>query len=68
MSVGLAWKSVAKVFRTISGSQMGSQLLQNTEIFKQTDVLLWKMWGKYGSVSYLFSCTQSNNVCIKISK
>ena len=24
----------------ISGSQMGSQLLQNTEIIKQTDVLL----------------------------
>ena len=27
----------------ISGSQMGSQLLQNTEIIKQTDVLLWKI-------------------------
>ena len=36
---------------------MGSQLLQNTEIIKQTDVLLWKIWRIYGSVSYLFSCT-----------
>ena len=27
----------------ISGSQMGLQLLQNTEIIKQTDVLLWKI-------------------------
>ena len=42
---------------TLSGSQMGSQLLQNTEIIKQTDVLLWKIWRKYRSVSYLFSCT-----------
>ena len=57
MSVGLAWKSAAKVFRTISGSQMGSQLLQNMEIVKQTDVLLWKIWRKSGSVSFLFSCT-----------
>ena len=40
----------------ISGSQMDSQLLQNTKIIKQTDVLLWKIWRKYGSVSYLFSC------------
>ena len=36
---------------------MGSQLLQNAQIIKQTDVLLWKIWQKYGSVSYLFSCT-----------
>ena len=42
----------------ISGSQMGSQLLQNTKIIKQTVVLLWKIWRKYGSVSYLFSCTK----------
>ena len=27
----------------ISGSQMGLQLLQNTGIIKQTDVLLWKI-------------------------
>ena len=27
----------------ISGSQMGSQLLQNMEIIKQTDALLWKI-------------------------
>jgi hypothetical protein len=40
----------------ISGSQIGFQLLQNTEIIKQTDVLLWKIWRKYESVSYLFSC------------
>ena len=26
-----------------SGSQMGLQLLQNTEIIKKTDVLLWKI-------------------------
>ena len=45
-------------FWTISGSHnMGSQILQNTEIIKQTDVLLWKIWRIYGSVSYLFSCT-----------
>ena len=30
MSVGLAWKSAAKFFRTISGSQIGSQFLQDT--------------------------------------
>ena len=36
---------------------MGSQLLQNAQIIKQTDVLLWKIWRKYESVSYLFSCT-----------
>ena len=40
----------------ISGSHMGSQLLQNTEIIKQTDVLIWKIWRKYRSVLYLFSC------------
>ena len=39
----------------ISGSQMGLQLLQNMEIIKQTDVLLWKIRRKYGSVSYLLS-------------
>ena len=39
---------------------MGSQLLQNTEIIKQTNVLLWKIWRIYGSVSYLFSCTVSS--------
>ena len=46
-------------FWTISGSQMGSKLLQNTEIIKQTDVLLWKIWRKYRSVSYLFSCNMN---------
>ena len=35
---------------------MGSQFLQNTEIIKQTDVSLWKIWRIYGSVSYLLSC------------
>ena len=40
----------------ISGSQMGLQLLQNIEIVKQTDELLWKNWRKYGTVLYLFSC------------
>jgi hypothetical protein len=38
---------------------MGLQLLQNMEIIKQTDILLWKIGRKYGSVSYLFSCTYS---------
>ena len=38
----LVGKSAAKFFRTISGSQMGSQLLQNTQIVKDTDVLLRK--------------------------
>ena len=50
-----------KIFRTISGSLscsvFSSQILQNTGIIKQTDVLLWKIWRRYGSVSYLFSCT-----------
>ena len=40
----------------ISVSQMGWQLLQNIEIIKQTDVSLWKILWKYGSVSYSFSC------------
>jgi hypothetical protein len=40
---GVSLKVGCKNFRTISGSQMGSQLLQNTEIIKQTDVLLWKI-------------------------
>ena len=48
MSVGLAWKSAAQIFRTISGSQMSSELLQNAEIIKQADVLLWKIWRIYG--------------------
>ena len=30
------------ILRTISGSQMCLQLLQNAQIIKQTDVLLWK--------------------------
>ena len=38
---------------------MGLQLLQNAKIIKQTDILIWKIWRKYGSVSYLFSCTSS---------
>ena len=42
----------------ISGSQMGLKLLQNMEIIKQTDILLWKIWRKFGSVSYLFSCNK----------
>ena len=41
----LVGKSAAKFFRTISGSQMGSQPLQNTEIIQQTDVLLWRKCG-----------------------
>ena len=49
----------------ISGSQMGSQLLQNMKIIKQIDVLLWKIWRKYGSVSYLFGylfgCTNATH-------
>ena len=43
---------------------MGSKLLQKTKIIKQTDILLWKIWGKYGSLSYLliilFSCMWRN--------
>ena len=39
---------ICRTGRTISGSQ----LLQNTEIIKQTVVLLWKFWRKYESVSY----------------
>ena len=51
MSVGLA--------KTISGTHnMGSQLLQNTDVIKQTEALLWKIWRIYGSVSYLFSCNE----------
>ena len=38
----------------------GSQLLQNTWIIKQTVVLLWKNWRKYGSVSYSFRCWVRN--------
>ena len=53
---GVSLKVSCKIFRRISGSQIGSQLLQNTEIIKQTDVLLWNIWRIYGSVSYLFSC------------
>ena len=39
----------------------GSQLLKNTSIIKQTVVLLWKNWRKYGSVLYLFSCKTWSN-------
>ena len=44
---------ICRIARTISGSQ----LLQNTWIIKQTVVLLWKLWKKYQSISYSFSCT-----------
>ena len=37
-----------------------SQTLQNGWIIKQTVVLLWKFWRKYGSVSYLFILHISN--------
>ena len=30
--------------------------LKNTQIIKQTDLLFWKNWRKYGAVSYLFNC------------
>ena len=40
-----------------------SQLLQNRWIIKQTVVLLWKSWRKYGSVSYLFSWTSQEISC-----
>ena len=53
------------IFRTISGSQMGSQLLQNVQMIKQTDVLLWKIWRKSGSVSYFFSCTKTQDYLFK---
>ena len=53
MSVGLAWSQLQN-FWTISGSHnMGSQLLQNTEI---NIVLHLKFWRKYGPVWHLFSC------------
>ena len=48
------------IFRTISGSQMGSQLLQKVQIIKKIDLLLWKIWNKYGSVSNFFSCTMAS--------
>ena len=47
--------STGRTGRTISGSL----LLQNTRIFRQTCVLLWKYWRKYGSVLYLFSCKKT---------
>ena len=34
-----------------------SETWQNEWIIKQTVVLLWKFWRRFGSVSYLFSCT-----------
>ncbi len=40
---GVSLKVSCKNFRTISSPQMGSHLLQNTEIIKQTDVLHWKI-------------------------
>ena len=40
---GVSLKVRCKIFRTILSSQIGLQLLQNTEIIKQTDVLLWKI-------------------------
>ena len=43
---------ICKTGRTIPGSQ----LLQKTRIIKQTDILLWKIWRKYESVLYSFSC------------
>ena len=43
---------------------MGSQLSQNMEIIKLTDVLLWKIWRIYGSVSYLFSCINMKDLAI----
>ena len=51
------WYSTGVISGSQMGSQMGSQLLQNSEIIKQTDVLLWKIWIRYGSVPYLFSRT-----------
>ena len=41
---------------------MDSQLLQNKEIIKQTDILLWKICRKYRSVSYLHGCLQKWNL------
>ena len=49
-------------FRTISGSQ----LLQNTWIIKQTSVLLWKNWRKYGCVSYSFSSMLLKSFSLKL--
>ena len=37
------WTSVDSQGETISGSQMGWQLIQNTEIIKQTKVLPWEI-------------------------
>ena len=53
-----------------------SQSWQNAWIIKQTVVLLWTFWRKYGSVSYLFSCIStyfcllwfSNNIQCEKSK
>ena len=47
---------------------MGSQLLQNTEIIKQTDILLWKIGRKYGAVSYFLSCTIQLEMCSTVLK
>ena len=49
-----------------------SQALQNAWVIKKTVVLLWKIWRKYGHVSYLFSSKKHdrkiswNCWCIKI--
>ena len=57
MKLFLFWFSRWYNTGEISGSQMGSQLLQNTEINKQTDASLWKnRRRRYGSVSCLSSC------------
>ena len=65
MKLFLFWFSRWYNTGVISGSQMGSQLLQNMKIIKQIDVLLWKIWRKYGSVSYLFGylfgCTNATH-------
>ena len=61
---------ICRTTRTVSGSL----LLQNTWIVKQTVVLLWKFWRKYGSDSYSFSCTRiilevfGTYICLLLSK
>ena len=51
---GVSLKVSCKFWTILGSHNMGSQLLQNTEI---NIVVHWKFWRKYGPVSHLFSCT-----------
>ena len=55
-------------FRFATGKNRYIRTGKNTEVNKQSHVIFWRNWRKYGSVSYPFSCKITPNFCSLLRK